>query len=355
MWTYWTSFLSCCLKHMQTRYGSPRVDSRCHQEHGWDSPCNCRIPSPQFILPSELICAFRGPEHAEVVPTFPSLSSWPFPKNILRPGLCSRDCLGYQLSQTIWCFISSHIGWRLLSQISWLHDFSMCGRRDWAVMLSTTSGMLCLLGFILQFFWGKKNLIISFLFHWVQWWVLVGGGDAGKKKKKKGLFFQIIICLWNPVMKTYVGGKKDFGRRTHSKTYWPKQWASHMLYTNDLYEYKQYSWGEGRPLLAMAKSSWKNKENRNDTIGVRKEELDNKSITKWGFKKKKAWAKNSRRQFSALQGLFFSISLIISLLLLKGKIFFFTALIPSKYFSASDILGNYWFRSLSLNVGTYNT
>lgn len=47
-----------------------------------------------------------------------------------------------------------------------------------------------------------------------------------------------MICLSNAVMKMYVGGKKDFGRKIHSKTYWPEQWANHYI-TNDLYEYIQ--------------------------------------------------------------------------------------------------------------------
>lgn len=55
------------------------------------------------------------------------------------------------------------------------------------------------------------------------------------------------------MMKMYVGGK-DFGRKIHSKTYWPEQWANHMYITNDLYGYNQDSWDEGWPLLAIAKS-----------------------------------------------------------------------------------------------------
>lgn len=82
-----------------------------------------------------------------------------------------------------------------------------------------------------------------------------------KKKKKSSYFFLCMIRLWNPVIKMYVGERTAFGWRTHSKTYWPEQSASHMLPTDDLYEYNQYSpgWGGGWPSLAAAKSPWKNK------------------------------------------------------------------------------------------------
>ena len=55
--------------------------------------------------------------------------------------------------------------------------------------------------------------------------------------EKNGSYcFVCIICLCNPVMKMSVGGRRGFGRRTHSKTYWPERSAivcsPQMIYIN---------------------------------------------------------------------------------------------------------------------------
>lgn len=88
------------------------------------------------------------------------------------------------------------------------------------------------LGLHLANFLRKKNSdhLISFPLD-----IIVSFGGRRCEGKKMALISSCALTVFEIQWWRYMWEEEGFGRRAHSKTYWPEQSANHMLSTDDLY------------------------------------------------------------------------------------------------------------------------